>query len=118
MFSNLSDALPQAAGGTVRVLAVSGEQALAGAPDVPTVAECGYPEFNTLTWNGLMAPAGTPPVIVDKIAEEMAAAVKEPSPSACYRRRSARQHARRVQGDARARRRVLGGAVEVAGVKQ
>jgi tripartite-type tricarboxylate transporter receptor subunit TctC len=47
-------------------------------PDVPTVAESGFPGFNVLTWNGLMAPAGTPNDIVDKIAAEIGRAVKDP----------------------------------------
>jgi tripartite-type tricarboxylate transporter receptor subunit TctC len=79
MFSNLSDALPQARGGTIRMLAVSGEARSALAPEVPTVAESGYPKFKVLTWNGLMAPAGTPPEIIDKIAKEIVRAVKDPT---------------------------------------
>ena len=79
MFSNLADALPQARGGTVRMLAVSGETRSALAPEVPTVAESGYPNFKVLTWNGLMAPAGTPPDIIEKIANEIARAVKDPT---------------------------------------
>ena len=78
MFSNLSDALPQAKAGNVRMLAVSSEQRSILAKDVPTVAESGYPKYNVLTWNGLMAPAGTPKEIVDKISNEIAKAVKEP----------------------------------------
>ena len=46
-------------------------------PDVPTVAEAGYPGFSVVTWNGLMAPAGTPKPVVDRIAAEMARAVKD-----------------------------------------
>jgi len=45
---------------------------------VPTLAESGFPGFNVLTWNGLMAPAGTPKVIIDKIAAEIGRAVKDP----------------------------------------
>src|SRR5712675_826545 len=78
MFSNVSDALPHAASGSIRLLAVSSEKRVAQIPDVPTVAESGYPQFKTLTWNGLMAPAGTPRAIVDKIAGEVARAVKDP----------------------------------------
>jgi tripartite-type tricarboxylate transporter receptor subunit TctC len=78
MFSNLSDALPQAKGGTVKMLAVSSEQRTQLASDVPTVAEAGYPKFKVLTWNGLMAPAGTPKNIIDKVSQEIAKAVKEP----------------------------------------
>ena len=77
MFSNVSDALPQAAGGTVRLIAVSSSQRASQIPDVPTVAESGYPGFDVITWNGLMAPAGTSPAIVDKIAAEIARAVKD-----------------------------------------
>lgn len=78
MFSNLSDALPQTKAGAVRMLAVSSEQRSMLAKDVPTVAESGYPKYKVLTWNGLMAPAGTPKGIVDKIAAEIGKAVKEP----------------------------------------
>jgi len=78
MFSNLSDALPQAAAGNVKMIAVSSEKRAATAPEVPTVIESGYPDFNVLTWNGLMAPAGTPPEVVDKIAAVIGKAVKDP----------------------------------------
>jgi tripartite-type tricarboxylate transporter receptor subunit TctC len=78
MFSNISDAVPQAASGAIRLLAVSSQQRSPQIPDVPTVAESGFPGFNVLTWNGLMAPAGTPKEIVDKIAAEVGRAVKDP----------------------------------------
>jgi tripartite-type tricarboxylate transporter receptor subunit TctC len=77
MFSNLSDALPHIQSGAVRALAVSSEARVAQLPNVPTVAELGYPGYKAVTWNGLMAPAGTPKAIVDKIAEEMAKASKD-----------------------------------------
>jgi tripartite-type tricarboxylate transporter receptor subunit TctC len=77
MFSNLSDALPQISGGTVRAIAVSGEKRSSALPNVPSVAESGYPEFKTLTWNGLIAPKGTPPEVIDRISKEMAVAVKD-----------------------------------------
>jgi tripartite-type tricarboxylate transporter receptor subunit TctC len=77
MFSNISDAMPQAAAGSVRLLAVSSKERAPQLPDVPTVAESGFPDFNVLTWNGLMAPAGTSRDIVDKIAAEIGRAVKD-----------------------------------------
>ena len=77
MFSNLSDALPQATAGNVRMIAVSSRGRSPLAPDVPTVAESGFAGFSVLTWNGLMAPAGTPKPIVDRIAAAVAAAVKD-----------------------------------------
>jgi tripartite-type tricarboxylate transporter receptor subunit TctC len=78
MFSNLSDALPQAAAGTIRLLAVSSTQRAPQIPNVPTVSESGFPGYNMITWNGLMAPAGTPAAIVDRVAKEVATACKDP----------------------------------------
>jgi len=82
MFSNFSDALPQANAGNVRMLALSSEKRSPLARQVPTVAESGFPKFNVLTWNGLMAPADTPRPVVDRIAAEIAEAVKDPKFSA------------------------------------
>jgi tripartite-type tricarboxylate transporter receptor subunit TctC len=78
MFSNVSDALPHAASGSIRLLAVSTAKREAQAPNVPTVAESGFPGFNVVTWNGLVAPADTPREIIDKIAGEIGRAVKDP----------------------------------------
>jgi tripartite-type tricarboxylate transporter receptor subunit TctC len=78
MFLNLSEALPHAKGGTLRLLAVSSSKRVPQLADVPTVAESGYPGFDTLTWNGLMAPAGTPKAIVDRLAGIVARTVKDP----------------------------------------
>ncbi len=78
MFANLSDALKQTDGGKIRMLAVSSLKRLPEAPDIPTVSEAGYQGFNTVTWNGLVAPAGTPKEIVSRIAAEVARAAKDP----------------------------------------
>jgi tripartite-type tricarboxylate transporter receptor subunit TctC len=78
MFSSLADAIPQAAAGSIRPLAVSSKARAPQLPDIPTVAESGFPGFNVLTWNGLMAPAGTAKDIVDKIAAEIGHSVKDP----------------------------------------
>src|SRR5437764_6448913 len=78
MLSNISDAMPQAAAGFIRLLAVSSEQRAPQLPDVATIAESGFPDFNVLIWNGLLAPAGTPNAILAKIAGETARMVKDP----------------------------------------
>ena len=57
-------------GGKLRALAVTAPKRLANYPDVPTVAELGYPGFEAATWSGLLAPAGTPKAIVDKLNAE------------------------------------------------
>jgi len=67
-FGNLSELAPHAAGGQIRIIGVSSRQRVRQLPDVPTVAESGFPGFETLTWNGLVAPAGTPAAIVNRIA--------------------------------------------------
>lgn len=78
MFANLSDALGQAGAGTIRLLAVSSQQRARQLPEVPTVAELGHPTFKTTTWNGLVAPVGTPREIVTRVADEVARAAKDP----------------------------------------
>jgi tripartite-type tricarboxylate transporter receptor subunit TctC len=78
MFSSIADAIPQAAAGSIRLLAVSSKERAPQLLDIPTVAESGFPGFNVLTWNGLMAPAGTPKDVVDKIATEIGHSVKDP----------------------------------------
>jgi tripartite-type tricarboxylate transporter receptor subunit TctC len=76
-FGNLSEALPFATNAQIRMLGVSSTVRVPQIPQVPTIAESGYPGFNVTTWNGLMAPAGTAKAIIDRLAQECAAAVKE-----------------------------------------
>ena len=76
-FGNLSELIPHAGSGRVRIVATSGAQRAPQLPDVPTVAEQGYPGFRTLTWNGYVAPANTPRAVVDRLAREIGAACKD-----------------------------------------
>jgi len=78
MFSVLSDALPQMKGGNIRLLAVSSLKPAPQVPDIPTLNESGYKAYTAQSWNGLMAPAGTPKPIIDKLASESQLAVKDP----------------------------------------
>ncbi|HEY8612947.1 MAG TPA: tripartite tricarboxylate transporter substrate binding protein, partial [Roseomonas sp.] len=68
-FGNPSDMIPHMQGGRIRVIAVAGSERLASLPDVPTVAERGFPGFRAETWNGIAAPAGTPTAIVRRMGE-------------------------------------------------
>jgi tripartite-type tricarboxylate transporter receptor subunit TctC len=78
MFVPLSEALPQAQAGNIRMLAVSSAARARQAPAVPTIAESGFPGFHGESWNGVLAPAATPDPIVNRIAAEFARAAKEP----------------------------------------
>jgi tripartite-type tricarboxylate transporter receptor subunit TctC len=75
--ASLPDALPQATSGNIRLLAVTSEKRLRQIPDVPTISESGFPGYNNVTWIGLVAPAGTPKEIIDRIAAEVARSVKD-----------------------------------------
>jgi tripartite-type tricarboxylate transporter receptor subunit TctC len=76
-FGNLNEILPHAGGGKINVLAVSGATRAPQLPRVPTVAEQGYPGFRTVTWNGYVAPSGTPKAIVERVAREIAAGCQD-----------------------------------------
>ena len=64
--------------GKLRALAVTGTKRLADLPDVPTMAEAGFPGFEAYAWIGVFAPAGTPQPIVDRLNRELVAVLKEP----------------------------------------
>jgi tripartite-type tricarboxylate transporter receptor subunit TctC len=76
-FGNLNEIIPHAGTGKLNVLAVSGETRAPQLPQVPTVAEQGYPGFRTVTWNGLVAPAATPREVVERLAREIGAGCKD-----------------------------------------
>ena len=78
LFAVGSGVLPQAKAGKLRALAVSGGQRSAAAPELPTVAEAGYPSFNASFAYVLAAPAGTPNEIVQLLAKEVALAMDTP----------------------------------------
>ena len=64
--------------GRVKVIGTSGKERVPYLPDVPTLAEAGVKDFNTAPWQGLLAPARTPPAIIDFLYEQIAAALKMP----------------------------------------
>lgn len=78
VFSNLPTVLPVARSGRLRAIAVSSAKRVPSAPDIPTVAESGVPEYTANSWFGLYAPKGTPREIVVKINTEATAALGAP----------------------------------------
>ena len=97
MFESLNSIAPHAKSGTVRPLAVSGARRSPGFPDLPTVAEAGVPGYEAPTWSGVIAPAGVPRPIIDKLnaAINRAIALADlPGPLRLDRRRAGRRLAR------------------------
>jgi tripartite-type tricarboxylate transporter receptor subunit TctC len=78
MFDNPMNALPHVRAGALRALAVTGEARLALLPQVPTVAEEGYPGFASGTWYGLFAPARLPRALAEKISRDAIAGMRAP----------------------------------------
>ncbi|MBI0535031.1 tripartite tricarboxylate transporter substrate binding protein [Roseomonas sp. KE2513] len=65
--------------GAIRVLAIASAHRSPAAPDVPTIAEMGLPGFEGILWMGYLAPAGTPPDVVNRVAKAVQDAVRSPS---------------------------------------
>ena len=78
MFATSNAALLQIGAGTVRGLAVTTRRREPRAPDLPTVAESGLPDFDVASWFALFAPAKVPPEIIGKISADTARAMHEP----------------------------------------
>ena len=73
LFPTLVSGLPQAKAGRLTALAVSTGKRAAIAPDIPTVAESGFPGYDVSGWFGILAPAGTPAAIVSRLNGEIVA---------------------------------------------
>jgi tripartite-type tricarboxylate transporter receptor subunit TctC len=79
VFADPVSALAQVRAGTLVALAVTSKERSPVAPDLPTIAESGYPGFNAIAWHGILAPAGTPPAIVDRIYAIIGKALQDPA---------------------------------------
>ena len=77
-FMTAAGALPSINAGKLRPIAVAGLQRLPQLPDVPTMAEAGIADFEVSSWNGLFAPAGTPPAILQKLADAALKVITQP----------------------------------------
>ena len=77
-FSNIPSVLPHVKTEKLRALAVTSAQRTPLAPNLPTVAESGYPGFEVLSWYGVMAPKGTPKPVIDRLNAELVAVLALP----------------------------------------
>ncbi len=77
-FENVLSSSPHVATGKLRAIATSGRQRSRALPEVPTVAESGLPGFEVVLWQGLLAPAGTPRPIIERLYEGVAAGMAKP----------------------------------------
>jgi tripartite-type tricarboxylate transporter receptor subunit TctC len=78
MFDSLASALPHIQSGRIKILAVTTAQRVPQLPDVPTIAEAGYPDYAGVGWSGFVLPAGTPREIVEKVSIDTQAVLREP----------------------------------------
>ncbi len=79
MFQVVGAALPYIQSGKLRALAVTGTKRSSVLPDVPTMVEAGVANYSAYTWNGLLAPAGTPRAIVERLHDAIVKAMNDPS---------------------------------------
>jgi tripartite-type tricarboxylate transporter receptor subunit TctC len=79
LFDAGTSSLPQVRAGKLRVLGVTSIKRASGTPDIPTIAESGVPGFDASFWFGIVAPAGTPKAIVQKLSGEINEILKLPA---------------------------------------
>lgn len=78
MFDNMPSAAPHIKSGKLKALAVTTAERSEAFPDVPTLQESGFPDYSVTSWFGLVAPAGTPEAIVNKLNAEVQKALAKP----------------------------------------
>jgi tripartite-type tricarboxylate transporter receptor subunit TctC len=78
MVSGMSSVMPHIKAGRLRPLAVTGAERSPAVPDVPTIAESGFPKFEATAWYGVLAPAKTPQTIVARLHDAIVGALKLP----------------------------------------
>jgi tripartite-type tricarboxylate transporter receptor subunit TctC len=89
MIDAITTTAPNVQGGQVRALGTTGRTRSALLPDVPTIAEAGVPGYEATIWLGIMAPAGTPKAIVDKLNAEIGKAVSQPATKEAWAKQGA-----------------------------
>ena len=78
LFGSFSTLSPHIKSGRMRALAATGKRRIEALPDMPTIAESGYPEYEAVFWVGFSVPAGTPRPIVDKLSKDIGVIMRAP----------------------------------------
>lgn len=78
LFDQTVTSIPQAKGGTVRALAVTSKTRVSAMPDLPSLDEAGLKGFESILWNGIFAPKGTPKPVIDQLFAAVSEALKDP----------------------------------------
>jgi len=84
LFGSYSTLTPHIKSGRVRALAVTGKRRSDALPDIPPIAESGYPEYEAVFWVGFSLPAGTPRPIVEKLSKDIAVIMRAPDVRSRY----------------------------------
>jgi tripartite-type tricarboxylate transporter receptor subunit TctC len=79
MFDVVGSLMPHVRAGTIKAIVVTAKDRMPAAPEAPTMAESGVPDFVSGTWAGVIAPAGVPRDIVNRLANEIAKIVRDPA---------------------------------------
>ncbi len=79
MFTSVTQVLPHVRSGKIKMLATGAAQRVAAIPDIPTVAEAGYPGYEVSVWWGVAAPAGMPRAALEKLGRELTAVLRDPT---------------------------------------
>ena len=101
----LIDLLEHIKAGRLRGLAVLGPKRAPAIPDIPTIVEAGLPDVYGITFNGVFAPKGTPPAVVDKLSAAIRAALQKPAAVEKLARSAPRRAAARPPNSPRSSRR-------------
>lgn len=84
MFDTMLSAMPFVKGGKLKAIAVTSAQRSPSAPEIPTVAEAGLSGYEAIAWNGILAPAGTPPEAINKLSAALEKVLSNPEVKARF----------------------------------
>ena len=81
-FDQITTAKPHVAAGKLRALAISTAQRSALMPGMPTIAESGVPKYESISWNGFVAPSATPRAVIERLQQDINKLIKSPDMTA------------------------------------